>query len=118
MPIAVESMPDLSSEYKVTPEQIEQYRREGHLILRGVMSPEDVAAYRDAIVDTVRKHNPETRPMEERDTYGKAFLQTMNLWEVDEAVRRYVLARRFGKIAADLLGVKGVRLYHDQALFK
>jgi ectoine hydroxylase-related dioxygenase (phytanoyl-CoA dioxygenase family) len=29
-----------------------------------------------------------------------------------------VLARRFAKIAARLMGVKGVRLYHDQALYK
>src|SRR5512140_3690692 len=47
-----------------------------------------------------------------------AFIQVMNLWVRDEAVRRYVLARRFAKIAADLMGVKGVRIYHDQALYK
>ena len=44
--------------------------------------------------------------MEERDTYGKAFLQIMNLWVEDDAVKKYVLARRFAKIAADLLGVE------------
>jgi len=42
----------------------------------------------------------------------------MNLWTVDEGVRRFVLSRRFARIAADLLGVKGVRIYHDQALLK
>ena len=31
---------------------------------------------------------------------------------------RFVLARRFAKIAAELMGVQGVRIYHDQALFK
>jgi ectoine hydroxylase-related dioxygenase (phytanoyl-CoA dioxygenase family) len=56
--------------------------------------------------------------MEDRDTYGKAFLQIMNLWEVDENVRRFTLAKRFAKIAADLMSVERVRLYHDQALFK
>jgi ectoine hydroxylase-related dioxygenase (phytanoyl-CoA dioxygenase family) len=60
----------------------------------------------------------ERRPLSERDTYGKAFLQMMNIWTVDEAARRFVCARRFAKVAADLLGVDGVRLYHDQALFK
>jgi ectoine hydroxylase-related dioxygenase (phytanoyl-CoA dioxygenase family) len=29
-----------------------------------------------------------------------------------------VFARRFARIAAELMGVEGVRLYHDQALFK
>jgi ectoine hydroxylase-related dioxygenase (phytanoyl-CoA dioxygenase family) len=33
-------------------------------------------------------------------------------------VKRFVLARRFAQIAARLLGVGGIRLYHDQALFK
>ena len=29
-----------------------------------------------------------------------------------------MLARRFAKIAANLMGVQGVRIYHDQALYK
>ena len=39
--------------------------------------------------------------MDQRDTYGKAFLQTMNLWESDEDVRKFVFARRFARIAAE-----------------
>lgn len=42
----------------------------------------------------------------------------MNLWELDEQVKQFTLARRFAKIAADLLGVDNVRIYHDQALYK
>ncbi|MNQ93912.1 Phytanoyl-CoA dioxygenase (PhyH) [compost metagenome] len=42
----------------------------------------------------------------------------MNLWESDQAVKKFTLAKRFAKIAADLLGVDNVRLYHDQALYK
>ena len=42
----------------------------------------------------------------------------MNLWQADERVRRFVLARRFAQVAAGLLGVENVRIYHDQALFK
>ncbi len=49
---------------------------------------------------------------------ARLFLQTTNLWEVDDTVRKFVFARRFAQIAADLLGVGKVRLYHDQALYK
>jgi ectoine hydroxylase-related dioxygenase (phytanoyl-CoA dioxygenase family) len=42
----------------------------------------------------------------------------MNLWEVDERVRKFTLAKRFAGIAASLLGVQNVRIYHDQALYK
>ena len=42
----------------------------------------------------------------------------MNLWQKDEAVKRFVFEQQFAQVAADLLGVEKVRLYHDQALFK
>src|SRR5690606_27250421 len=41
-----------------------------------------------------------------------------NLWQINDAAKKFVLAKRFAKIAADLMGVDGVRIYHDQALFK
>ena len=56
--------------------------------------------------------------MEERTTYAKAFLQITNLWEHSDKVKRFVLSLRLGKIAAELMGVDGVRIYHDQALYK
>lgn len=55
------------------------------------------------------QYNTEKRALQERDTYGKAFLQIMNLWEADEDVKKFTLAKRFAKIAADLLGVENVR---------
>jgi ectoine hydroxylase-related dioxygenase (phytanoyl-CoA dioxygenase family) len=42
----------------------------------------------------------------------------MNLWTRDATTRAFVLGRRFARIAAELMGVDGVRIYHDQALFK
>ena len=56
--------------------------------------------------------------MEERTTYEKAFLQVMNLWRERDAVRAFVFGRRLARVAAELVGVVGVRLYHDQALYK
>jgi ectoine hydroxylase-related dioxygenase (phytanoyl-CoA dioxygenase family) len=112
------ALPELVSEYRLTPQQIADYREKGHILLRGVCTPDEIAVYRDLIVEAAMRHNSETRPLEERDTYGKAFLQIMNLWTVDEGVKKYTLSRRFAGIAAQLMEVDGVRLYHDQALFK
>ena len=112
------SLPDMSSPYMVTDDQAAAYARDGHILLRGVASASEAAASRDVITAAVERHNSEDRPLADRDTYGKAFLQTMNLWLVDEGVKEYVLARRFAGIAADLMGVDRVRLYHDQALYK
>jgi ectoine hydroxylase-related dioxygenase (phytanoyl-CoA dioxygenase family) len=108
----------LMGDYEVTPEQATDYRKNGHALLRGVAAPEVAARYKEKISAAVKRLNAERRPMEERDTYGKAFLQTMNLWLHDEAVKEFVFARRFAKLAADLMGVPSVRLYHDQALYK
>ena len=112
------TLPALSSEYPVTDGQIETFRRNGHVCLPGVCSPEEVEAYRVAIVRTAMAAFGPRPPLEERDTYGKAFLQTLNLRYRDEGVKAFTLARRFGKIVADLTGVDVVRIYHEQALFK
>jgi len=111
-------LPDLKSDYALSAEQIAGYRNDGHILLRGVASAEEIAAYRPVLSAAALRYNRETRPLTERDTYGRAFLQIINLWVKDEAVRRFVLARRFAKLAAELMGVSGVRIYHDQALFK
>src|ERR1041384_2082915 len=110
--------PNLDDNYPLTQDQILSYRRDGHVLLRGVASPEDIAYYRPLLGKAVDHFKTEARPLEERDTYGKAFLQIINLWRRDKFIEKFVLAKRFGKIAADLMGVEGVRLYHDQALYK
>jgi hypothetical protein len=116
--VKVANLPDLSASYDVSAEQSAGFQRDGHILLRSVASAEEVAAYRIAILAAREQYGAERTPLEERDTYGKAFLKGMNLWPKDEGVRRFVLAVRFAKIAADLLGVAGVRVYHDQALLK
>ncbi len=56
--------------------------------------------------------------MDQRSTYDKAFLQLTNLWTRSTLVREFVFGKRLPRIAAELMGCRGVRLYHDQALFK
>ena len=90
----------------------------GHVLVRGAASSEDIPTHRQAITAAVERLSGETRPLENRSTYDKAFLQITNLCAKDEAVKRFVFEKRFARIAAELLGVQSVRLYHDQALFK
>ncbi len=111
-------LPDLSQVFPVTTEQVASYQQNGHIKLRQVATRAEVAAFQPIISQAADKYNTETRALDQRDTYGKAFLQVMNLWRQAENVARFVLAHRFGDVAAQLLGVPSVRLYHDQALFK
>ena len=41
-----------------------------------------------------------------------------NLWQKDKKIKELVFSKRLASIARQLMQVKGVRLYHDQALFK
>lgn len=104
--------------YPISDEQVAQYQRDGHILLDNVLEAACIPPYKAAIEATVAERNKETRALQDRDTYGKAFLQTTNLWQHNAKVAEYVTAKRFAGIAARLMGVQRVRLYHDQALFK
>jgi hypothetical protein len=72
--------PPLESDYPVAPEQIATYQRDGHILLRGVAAPEEVAPYRAVLTDMTNEFAKHYKPLHERDTYGKAFIQFTNLW--------------------------------------
>ena len=111
--------PSESQKFHLDDAQIQQFREDGHVYLKQVATDEEVTHYREVINAAASTHGSSAEvPLEQRDTYGKAFLKHMNLWTKDQGVREIVLNPRFGKIAADLMGVDGVRVYHDQALFK
>ena len=50
--------------------------------------------------------------------YDKVFLQRVNLWKINETVRRYMLSPELGKMLCELTGVDGLRVWHDQTLQK
>lgn len=104
--------------YSVSEEQITFYRRNRFIKLKQVFSEEELTYFGKAITRKVIEMNTMHLPMEERDTYSKAFLQVMNLWREDDTVRQFVFSKRLASIAAQLMEVDGVRLYHDQALYK
>ena len=115
---AVDLQHELDESYQITPEQIEFYRQNGYVKLKHVLSPQLLEHYRKAIQARVRELSRDALPMDQRDTYGKAFLQIMNLWKESEEVKEFVFGKRLGRIAAELIGATGVRIYHDQALYK
>ncbi len=104
--------------FQVTKEQINFFQENGFIKLKNVLPAETVQYMNETISTEVTRLNTQHLPMEQRDTYGKAFLQIMNLWTKSELVKEIVFSKRLAKIATDLLGVNGVRMYHDQALFK
>ena len=112
------SVPPLDPIADLPADVVRGFAVHGHAVVRGLASPEEVATFRPAIEAAVQRVAPHMGALEARDTYGKAFLQVPNICMYDDVVRGFTFASRFAKVAAELLQVDGVRLYHDQALFK
>jgi ectoine hydroxylase-related dioxygenase (phytanoyl-CoA dioxygenase family) len=108
----------LNQPYVLRAEQIAFYDKNRFIKLKGVLNEETVRFYGEVITEKVLALSREDRPLEQRDTYGKAFLQLFNLWREDERIRELVFSKRIAKIASDLMQTRGARLYHDQALYK
>jgi ectoine hydroxylase-related dioxygenase (phytanoyl-CoA dioxygenase family) len=118
MSISLSIKTSLSNPYILSDEHIEFYNQNRFIKLKQVFDSETISFFNEAISTRVDIMNKESIPLNERSTYGKAFLQLFNLWCEDEVVKEFIFSERLAKIAADLMQVDGVRIYHDQALFK
>lgn len=104
--------------YALSDAAIAAYRRDGHVRLSQVLDPATIATYGDELTRLVTDASHHFPPLHQRDTYGKAFLQVGNLWERSAIARTFVFGQRIARIATALMGTRGVRIYHDQALDK
>jgi ectoine hydroxylase-related dioxygenase (phytanoyl-CoA dioxygenase family) len=111
--------PDIDSPYTLTRDQITRFREDGFIKLKDVLSAEALAYFGEAITRLTLQLNPnKDKPLEARDTYGKAFIQVGNLWTHDATAKAFSFSRRVARLAAELMGTRGVRMWHDQALYK
>ena len=80
MPITPQSIKDaLEAPYQLTNEQIAYYQQNRFIKLKEVFSKEVIDYYNPAISKVVAAMSTEITAVDERDTYGKAFLQIFNL---------------------------------------
>ncbi|MEY9095646.1 phytanoyl-CoA dioxygenase family protein [Paenibacillus sp. RC84] len=105
-----DDLPPLSDSYALPEGLIAQFREKGHVCIRQAAFIHEISAYRPHIISAVEGYTGDRSVRPHKQLY-------MNLWEEDTRVRQFVFARRLAKLAADLMGVTGVRLYLDQANF-
>ena len=117
-PIPISIRTFLQEPYPITNDQISFFDKNRFIKLKQVLNKEAVDFFANRITQKVHQLSGEKRALEERDTYGMAFLQIFNLWKEDEAIRELIFSKRIAGIATALLQTKGVRMYHDQALYK
>ncbi|MEM1098173.1 MAG: phytanoyl-CoA dioxygenase family protein [Planctomycetota bacterium] len=110
---------ELDASFALSDAQKQQFREDGFIKLSNFFSPELLAFFDPVITQLTFDHNP-NKGMADKDknTYDRAFIQVGNLWEKDDIARALVFSKRAARAAAELLDVGGVRMYHDQALYK
>ncbi len=109
----------LDDPYPLTQVDRQRFREDGFIRLSGVLDAATLADCEREITALTLAHDSHAGvPMEARDTYSRAFIQVGNLWTKGAQARRLTFSRRLARIAAELLETRGVRLWHDQALYK
>lgn len=98
-------------------QKIEQYRKDGFVILPGFLSLDEVNELKNAVLAAVAV--TEKRQVSGYGAYYDAvWTRRVNLWRTNERVKRYMLDKTLGRMLCQLAGVEGLRLWHDQALIK
>jgi phytanoyl-CoA hydroxylase len=116
--------------YDVTSDQIERYRQDGFLVIDNFLTSSELAEWRSAVQEAVEERDGVKIPgtnlktgyddgiNKDTDYYGNVFDQLINLWQTNRRVRQLMMNPALGKVAALLSGAQGIRIWHDQALFK
>ncbi|KAK9809931.1 hypothetical protein WJX72_001892 [[Myrmecia] bisecta] len=107
---------DIDAPYTLTAEDVRSYHHNGFARFKNVLAPRVLDHY-GATIDSEVQVADKT-PLEDDKAYQQAFTQVPNLWERNATIRQFVMGKRLGRMAAELLQVDGVRVYHDQALCK
>ena len=89
---------ELATPYLLSTARIEAFRENGFIKLQDVFSAHLLDHYRVQISDKVAELSADALPLEQRLTYGRAFLQIMNLWQESEAVQHMLLVDRWSTI--------------------
>jgi len=115
---------------QLTEKQIQQYRENGFIVMENFLSPQELEHWRNSVNTAVEERagikipgkNIKTGEAdginEDSDYYAKVFDQLLNLWQTNDAMKELMIDERIGKLASQLSGADGIRIWHDQALIK
>jgi ectoine hydroxylase-related dioxygenase (phytanoyl-CoA dioxygenase family) len=113
------------TEFLLGASQILAYQDDGVAKVENFFTPATLNAVRKEILAKVdqlgssidTEQGKEEYPSEDIDLYRKAFTQVFNLWKKSELIRSFI-SGRLAQVAAQLMEVPTVRVYHDQVLIK
>jgi phytanoyl-CoA hydroxylase len=105
----------------LTPRQIKSYQNNGFLAVPGFLSAAELKTWRrvtDEAVNTRLRERGAWNQNNPKDFYAQVFIQCLRLADSSKEMRKLIYDPRIGEMAARLAGVDGIRVWHDQALFK
>lgn len=108
---------DVSGSSLIDPAVIESYRREGVVVLRGVVSADEVELLRAGIDAVVASPSPRAKVASSIDDPG-LFLEDFCTWRERPEFASFLSSTHLPRIAAELMGSERVHLYHDHVLVK
>jgi ectoine hydroxylase-related dioxygenase (phytanoyl-CoA dioxygenase family) len=95
------------------------FARDGFVVVPDVFSPEELARFGAAVDAAVaRDRADDRRSLAEKSRYEQSFIQSMHIWARMPEVLPWSCHPRLAELAARLLGVEAIRMWHDQALYK
>lgn len=103
-------------------DEIEAYHRDGVLIVRGVLTPEEVELAREAIDEVLATSGMLTQVASGIDDPGR-FVEDFRRWQEIPKIERLALTSATSRYATELLSrwtapEQSVRFYHDHVLVK
>ena len=107
---------------QLTRRQITFYRDNGYLIVRNFLTPRELRHWRkttdDAVEQRLKLKNGWQNQSNPDEFYAQVFTQCVKLADTHDGMRQIMFDPRLGEMAGALAGVDGIRIWHDQALYK
>lgn len=109
----------------LTQDQIDRYQRDGCLVFEEFLSEDELHEMKAAVSEGVEMMGKQkvagdgnVEMVEEDSYYDRVFLQRLNLWKINDTIKKYFLDAELGKMLCKLAGIDGIRIWHDQTLQK
>jgi len=102
---------------QLTPQLIEDFRRDGAVCVRQLLAPDEVALLREGIDANLAAPSLRAKVASRSGDPG-FFIEDFCNWQHNEAYRRVIFESALPAAAAALTGSRRIRLYHDHMLTK
>jgi len=102
---------------RITSELVEDFRRDGAVCVRQLLSPGEVALLREGIDANLAAPSPRAKIASRPGDPG-FFIEDFCNWQDNEAYRRVIFDSALPAAAGLLTGSQTIRLYHDHMLTK